>query len=312
MVTLRLRPATLEDALAVASLMVTEDDVRQVAPQETFPVSAAVVERWHRDRESGYVLEGDGRVVAYGEINRDPHDARRFWIGHVVVDPALRSRGLGRHVVSNLAALAARSMRAREVWISAFADNPAALACYLGCGFRESQRRDLMGRRLVDLVLRPPSGGRLLTRAHAAFFGACAAGLTAAILPEEIPSWIPLSVRTAPATLIGVSSLVVGTLSALWQPILPDDRATSTGRVVRPFAYGTIVGVCAGALAAAIFHAGGGVPPEGAGLGPDLIAAMVGGGTTGAIWGLVLLLFAIHRHRGREGRAAGSVAPPTP
>src|SRR5690242_9231983 len=71
-------------------------------------------------------------AVGYGEVWRDGAEAE---IARVIVAPAERGRGLGRVLVSELAARA-RATGLSPVWIRLHEDNDAALACYAAAGFR--------------------------------------------------------------------------------------------------------------------------------------------------------------------------------
>lgn len=149
-----LRPARNDDASAIADLASSPEDVRQAAPSDRFPLQARDVQRWlEHERRSGFVLEEDGHVIAYGELNPEPDRAHGFWIGHLMVRADQRFRGVGRQVVGGLLRHGFVNLRAHAVRIGAFDDNPAALACYRACGFREIWRHDVDGRVLVDLEL---------------------------------------------------------------------------------------------------------------------------------------------------------------
>jgi RimJ/RimL family protein N-acetyltransferase len=147
-----LRPARNDDAPAIAGLASSPEDVRQAAPSDRFPLHARDVQRWlEHERRSGFVLEEDGHVIAYGELNPEPDRPHGFWIGHLMVRTDHRFRGVGRQVVGGLLRYGFLNLRARAVRIGAFDDNPAALACYRACGFREVWRHEVDGRVLVDL-----------------------------------------------------------------------------------------------------------------------------------------------------------------
>ena len=133
-VTYRLRRALEEDAAVVAGLIDRPEDLRQVSPRETFPLDGETVRHWIRERVAGWVLEQRGEIVAYAELVPDPVKNGVFWIGHMMVQPSRRGLGLGRRTVVSLMRAAVEQLNADEIAISAFDDNPAALACYLGCG----------------------------------------------------------------------------------------------------------------------------------------------------------------------------------
>lgn len=150
-----LRRATVNDCEDIAALCATPRDLLQMAPQESFPLTPEVVAQWLRERNSGYVLEDpSGTLLAYAELNPDRHTVGRFWIGHLAVVPGARNQGIGHQMVQSLEATARSQLQATEIWISAFADNPSALACYRGAGFETEGTRMVMGRTLVDLSSR--------------------------------------------------------------------------------------------------------------------------------------------------------------
>jgi ribosomal protein S18 acetylase RimI-like enzyme len=305
MTTFRLRRATLDDAAVVASMIATPADARQVSPQEPVPIVAATVERWLLDRGSGYVLESGDRILAYGEINPDPHRGRRFWIGHVVVHPDARNRGVGRALVSMLVRVATRIPGARDVWISAFADNPAAVACYRRCRFEVMARREMIGRELVDLVHHLPAAPRLLSRPVAALAGAVAAIVT--WLPWLLGApwtpwagwvpWVPRPDDQAPLAstwaahrglVLALASLLVAALAVLLHPVLPGDRSTRWGRALRPVLFGVSVSTAAAVVLALAAH--GSRLGEETHLRAELLEALAAGGAIGLAWGLILLV----------------------
>ncbi|QNL44482.1 GNAT family N-acetyltransferase [Oscillibacter hominis] len=65
----------------------------------------------------------------------DASDRRTVRIGFVIVDDALRGRGVGREMVSMACRYALDYLRAERVTLGVFADNPAALRCYESIGF---------------------------------------------------------------------------------------------------------------------------------------------------------------------------------
>lgn len=151
---LLLRLAGVDDDAAIAALAASAEDVRQAAPSDRFPLHARDVRRWlEHERRSGFVLEEGGSILAYGELNPEPDRELAFWIGHLMVRTDRRDQGVGRRVVMALLHHGFVTLRARTVRIGAFDDNPAALACYRACGFREIWRHDVDGRTLVDLEL---------------------------------------------------------------------------------------------------------------------------------------------------------------
>ncbi len=150
----RIRRAVAADAVSIAAMVTTAEDLRQVSPLEAFPLDTATVLHWLMKRDAGYVLEDNGEIVAYGELVVDQTDPARQWIGHMIVHPRRRGLGIGQRLVHELVRLAEHEREAREVAISAFAENERALRCYGSCGFARVESERVEGRKLVGMRLR--------------------------------------------------------------------------------------------------------------------------------------------------------------
>lgn len=239
----RVRPARTEDAPAIAALVASPADLYQVAPQESYPLTAEVVSYWLSRRDGCHVMEDEGEILAYGELNPDAAQRRVWWIGHVVVQARRRGQGLGRELVGALARVAAERRMARAVWISTFADNTAGLRSYQSVGFHVMQQRQVFGRELIDLQLWLDADTRSISRLWTAIFASLAAALTLAVLPGEIRAalsdelpidwwWVMLGCAGSGA----VAGLAL-------RRLLPDMRARGIEPLLRPFLFGTAVGV---------------------------------------------------------------------
>ena len=156
----RVRRANAGDAAKIATLVSSAEDLRQVSPLEAYPLDQATVLHWLMQRDAGYALEDRGELVAYGELVLDKDDSARLWIGHMIVHPRRRGLGLGQRLVHELVRVAEHEREAREVAISAFADNPRALNCYEACGFIRVEEERIEGRMLVGMRLRFASRAR--------------------------------------------------------------------------------------------------------------------------------------------------------
>ena len=224
---LMVRPARPADAEAVAGLIRTAQDLAQVSPDETFPLSEATVRHWIEQRRAGYVLEQRRRIVGYAELVEDARESDRVWIGHMMVTPNQRGLGLGRTLVAALLRVAERDRDAHEVAISAFEDNERALRCYRGCGFRDRATHRVGDRRLVEMRYRVPGRRPLVPLGVALTLTGLAAAIVLAVGgPTE---WKPLI------------ALPVGSITGLaawalhW--ILPSQRDVGVRRLMRLFGY---------------------------------------------------------------------------
>jgi len=242
------------------------------------------------------VLEDEGGVVAYGEVNPDVTGSRRFWIGHVVVSILTRGTGVGQQMVASLATVAREHLHGREVWLSAFADNPPALACYRRAGFRENGRRKMLRRELVDMVYDPPHLRRLMGEGATTLFGAAAAGTTAALLPSDTRFWL-MDATGGRQTLVFVAALAISAVAArLLHPVLPRGQHEGSDQLLRPFGFGLALGLAVALAITALVHATG---SPSSGLAEDLAEALVGGLQFGGGWGLLLVIYAQTRHWAR-------------
>lgn len=108
------------------------------SPDEAFrwcghhAVSAAQVAGWRADGRPYGLVDGDV-LVGYGELWVDEDEVE---LARLIVDPARRRQGVGRRLVSALAA-AARAHRTDLVCLRVHPDNAAAVRVYTAAGFTE-------------------------------------------------------------------------------------------------------------------------------------------------------------------------------
>ncbi len=133
---LRLEPFDPRGAAIVASWVRTRHEAFWLAPQTRPPITASDVVRWRRPGGNPLTLrrKDSTRMLGYGEVN--PLNAQRhtYWLGHVIIPPDQRGRGLGRRLVQLLLAHAFETCRARRVSLVVFPENRAAVACYRAAG----------------------------------------------------------------------------------------------------------------------------------------------------------------------------------
>ncbi len=271
---IHIRPAQLADAAAVAELAPSAEDMRQAAPMEMSPLDEEVVRQWMRERGGGFVLERDGEILAYGELHENSQQRDMYWIGHVMVRPSHRGSGFGRTLVGALLKHAVGHEGAREVRISAFADNPAAVRCYLACGFTEEGRRRIDGRTLVDLHYRDRNPERILPAIAAGLLAMGSTGVLAAIAPESFLEPLRTLGGEHPGITLAVAALSAGLFGLLLHPLLPRRRAARLQRLLLPVIYGAAVALSATAATTAVLFV---LARLGWGLGGSLLDSGTGG-----------------------------------
>ncbi|RKZ13535.1 hypothetical protein DRQ32_01375 [bacterium] len=204
----RIRRAVASDAVSIAAMVTTAEDLRQVSPLEAFPLDTATVLHWLMKRGAGHVLQGKSEIVAYGELVPDQTDPARQWIGHMIVHPRRRGLGIGQRLVHELVRIAEHEREAREVAISAFAENERALRCYGSCGFARVESERVEGRQLVGMRLRFASRRRSPAQLSSLLVAGLAVLLSIAGLARAATAMV------AAAPLVSLS--VVGPLIGGW------------------------------------------------------------------------------------------------
>ncbi|HEX5012680.1 MAG TPA: GNAT family N-acetyltransferase [Candidatus Limnocylindrales bacterium] len=131
---LRLRAFDALDGNAVLRWVTSDDEAADWASLPARPASSDIFRRWHaEDGVRPFILEADGRAAAYGEIWEDP-DEDEAELARLIVDPALRGRGVGRRLAQALLD-EARRLGWVNVWLRVVPDNAPALRTYAAAGF---------------------------------------------------------------------------------------------------------------------------------------------------------------------------------
>ncbi len=155
---LRLRPFDARYARHVASWVADEMELFQLAPRTPPPLTPMKVLGWKRPGRTAYMITADREEapLGYGEINLLDQRRREFWLGHLIVDPLQRGRGIGTAMVRLLIEEAVRSLGARRVSLVVFPANEAAIRCYRAAGMRDvcHEYHVFLSRRRQALLLR--------------------------------------------------------------------------------------------------------------------------------------------------------------
>ncbi|HRX83630.1 MAG TPA: GNAT family N-acetyltransferase [Phycisphaerae bacterium] len=133
----RLQPMSAGSAATVASWVRSDAELFWLAPSTVPPITAEKVLGWTRQRGAAFIYTpSHGEPpVGYAELNAMARDRRHLWIGHVLIDPALRGGGLGRALTAALVHRAFRIEGARRLSLVVFPENVSAVRCYEAAGF---------------------------------------------------------------------------------------------------------------------------------------------------------------------------------
>jgi len=165
-------------AESVCRWVSSDHELFLLAPLTHPPLTAHKVSTWsHNADESLVLVSRANELLAYGELNQMPLSERQRWIGHLVVAPACRGRGLGRRFVLTLLERAFAIGDVDSVSLVVFPLNEPAVRCYRQLGFvqtgiqkrrfRESPiRHDLLEMKLTRRRFRALSKRRTAAPAH--------------------------------------------------------------------------------------------------------------------------------------------------
>lgn len=124
-----------DHAPLIATWVADPLDAFRIAPRTRPPITAQIIREWggagHRQR---VLLGAAGAPVAYGEINALDAGVGRYWLGHLIVDPARRGEGLGVCLTRALIDHAFTCCAAQRVVLVVLPSNTPAVRCYRAAG----------------------------------------------------------------------------------------------------------------------------------------------------------------------------------
>lgn len=143
---LRLRPYRKSDAERIVSWLKDEESFRKWSADryERYPVTADDINQNYEACEAaGEFYE----MTAFDEDGICGHFILRFTdkellhlrLGFVIVDDEKRGRGYGREMMRLALEYGFRVLKASEISIVVFDNNPAAIRCYEAAGFRKAE-----------------------------------------------------------------------------------------------------------------------------------------------------------------------------
>jgi len=126
-------------APTIASWIWDDRQLAWLAPSTQPPLTAVKVVSWKRPLSQRMLgtIKSNPLPIAYGELNPMSKDPGHLWIGHVVLDPNYRQRGLGRGFVEAICRVGWDQMGADRISLIVFPDNLPAIKCYQRVGFQE-------------------------------------------------------------------------------------------------------------------------------------------------------------------------------
>jgi RimJ/RimL family protein N-acetyltransferase len=134
---IRLRPFQRQYASLVVQWVRTPQELCLLAPGTEPPLTAAKVNAWKKAGGQALLLtrDGDAEPIGYAELNPMRRDPSHLWLGHVILCPQERGKGLGKVFVRAMVSHAFDRMSAERIILIVFPDNLPAIKCYRSTGF---------------------------------------------------------------------------------------------------------------------------------------------------------------------------------
>lgn len=133
----RLTPFPAVGAALVVQWVTSDAELFELAPGTPPPLTPEKVNAWRR--EDGHPLfyheDGGREPCGYVELNPFSFGSGNWWIGHCLVAPAARARGVGSRMLAQVLDLAFLHHNACSVSLVVFPANLGAIRCYRRAGF---------------------------------------------------------------------------------------------------------------------------------------------------------------------------------
>ena len=132
------RLESFDEALAplIASWCGDGIEALWLAPRTPPPITGEKVLEWKEEGRTPQVMRDTEHdlPVGYGELNVLRDRRREYWLGHLLIDPSRRGRGLGATLTRLLVEKAFRELAARRVSLVVFPENHTAISAYKAAG----------------------------------------------------------------------------------------------------------------------------------------------------------------------------------
>jgi RimJ/RimL family protein N-acetyltransferase len=134
-----LRAFRKTDAALVARWVRDDNELFWLAPQTVPPITTEKVAAWTARYGRPMLLwtQAWADPVGYAELNDWPGRPEELWIGHFIIDPARRGKGVSRWMLRLLLDQAFGVLGAYRVALIVFPENEPAVRCYRSGGLVE-------------------------------------------------------------------------------------------------------------------------------------------------------------------------------
>lgn len=150
--TLSHRPVQPDDLPLICSFPRSEQELFLLFPNASFPLTPEQLQESINARLDPTVVLCDGRVAGFANLYKCEPE-KTCWIGNVVVDPALRGKGIGVYLVNTMTGIAVEKYRVKTVELFCMSHNVTGLLLYTRLGFKPVHIEERVG----------PQGKRIAT-----------------------------------------------------------------------------------------------------------------------------------------------------
>lgn len=147
---MQLRPYRPEDAQTIVTWVANETVLYQWSSDRLgkFPPTAEELNLYYQSYapEANLRLfcaeDEEGKLQGHFFLRRPfPEDSAILRIGFIILDPALRGKGLGTKMLQLALDYAKNELDAKKITMGVYTNNPKARACYAGLGFAPTGER---------------------------------------------------------------------------------------------------------------------------------------------------------------------------
>lgn len=141
---MQLRPYRPEDAEIIVTWVANETVLYQWSSNNmgSFPPKAEKLTSFYDNYPAeGNILafcveDEEGKLLGHFFLRQPfPEDKHTLRIGLIILDPALRGKGIGTKMVQTALDYAKNELSAKRITMGVYTNNPKAKACYVGLGF---------------------------------------------------------------------------------------------------------------------------------------------------------------------------------
>lgn len=154
--TFQTRPLAPEDLPTICAFPQSQEELFFLFPRGRYPLTPDQLAEAVAPRRDATVVTEAGRVLAFADFYRWAPGGD-WAVGHVVVAPDARGRGVGRYLMAAMGERARAGHQARALTVSCFQGNGAGLLFYHHLGFVPyglEERQDWFGYPMALIHLR--------------------------------------------------------------------------------------------------------------------------------------------------------------